>query len=290
MSSTVPSFLRACLSARLTPDIDAWVTQSCQLIESGDAKQLALRFGLASRRVGKAQLELTPDERNEAEILSPGWNPGLWSLTDAVRTLFVLSFPHDDPAVYQATLDKLFATGEVAEMIALYQALPLLPCPERFVDRAGEGIRTNIKSVFAAVAHHNSFPAAHLAEGMWNQMVLKCLFVELSLFPIVGLDARRNAELSRMLSDYAHERWAAKRSVHPELWRCVDIDLTPAAEQDFQKVIREGSAVEQEAVGLSLARSKSAAAHKLLAEIPEIAERIKSGKLSWESLVVRLAG
>ena len=44
-------------------------------------------------------------------------------------------------------------------------------------------------------------------------MVLKALFVESTLHPIQGLDARANEALAHMLCDYAHERWAAGRPV-----------------------------------------------------------------------------
>ena len=78
-----------------------------------------------------------------------------------------------------------------------------------------------MRVVFEAVAHRNPYPAEHFAEPAWNQLVLKALFVGSPLDPIVGLDARRNPTLARMLCDYAHERWAASRPVSPELWRCV---------------------------------------------------------------------
>ena len=63
-------------------------------------------------------------------------------------------------------------------------------------------------------------------------MVLKALFVETTLAPIVGLDERANPELARILRDYAHERWAAGRPVSPELWRCVGPFATDAAALD----------------------------------------------------------
>ena len=78
-----------------------------------------------------------------------------------------------------------------------------------------------MRPIFEAVAHASPYPAEHFSEAMWNQMVVKALFIGSTLAPIQGLDQRRNADLARMLVDYAHERWAAARGVSPELWRCV---------------------------------------------------------------------
>src|SRR5690606_6973098 len=105
--------------------------------------------------------------------------------------------------------------------VALYQGLPIFPDPERHVGRAAEGIRSNIKAVIEAVAHGNPYPADHLDEPAWNQMILKAVFVGIPLFPIQDIDRRANLDLARMLSDFAKERWAAGRTVSPELWRCV---------------------------------------------------------------------
>ena len=52
-------------------------------------------------------------------------------------------------------------------------------------------------------------------------MILKALFVGSTLAPILGLDARANPELARILLDYAAERGAAGREITPELWRPV---------------------------------------------------------------------
>ena len=43
------------------------------------------------------------------------------------RTRLVLAMPATDQRVWLTTLDQLFAAAGLEELVALYQALPLLP-------------------------------------------------------------------------------------------------------------------------------------------------------------------
>ncbi|MEO1341698.1 MAG: EboA domain-containing protein, partial [Cyanobacteria bacterium J06635_13] len=155
-------------------------------------------------------------------------------LVQLSRSLLLLSFPAQDSERYIATLDKIIGAADVEEAIAFYQTLPLLPHPEKFQLRAAEGIRTNMTSVFKAIAYHNSYPAQYLDDLAWNQMVLKALFVGIPLQPIYGLSERNNPHLAQMLLDYARERLAAKRTVSPELWELV-MPFQPKAVQELQE-------------------------------------------------------
>ena len=178
-----------------------------------------LAYSSASRYYKKQNLNLAPEELSK--FPTNDWNPDNWTLDRIARSLLLLSFPSEDVDNYVATLDKIIAAADVEEAIAFYQSLPLLPHPERFKLRAAEGIRTNMTSVFNAVAHHNTYPAKYLDELAWNQMVLKALFVGSLLQPIYGLEQRNNQQLSQMLIDYARERIAANRTVSEELWELV---------------------------------------------------------------------
>ena len=206
------------LARQVSPEGLTWFEQQRkQIVLDGVARKLFTSFSAVPRYIGKAKLELTAKELEEAN-LNLGFNPSNWTLDRVGRTILILSFPRQNPDRYFQTIDKIFAAADVSEAIALYQSLPLLPYPEKFKLRAAEGIRTNMTSVFNAVALHNSYPAEYLDDLAWNQMVLKALFVGTPLAPIYGLQQRNNPQLARMLLDYARERLAAKRSVSPELW------------------------------------------------------------------------
>jgi len=253
---TVMDCLQAWLTKRLSPEAAKWLEERLALVAGGDRKALFLAFGLAVRKTGKADLQLTPEELAQAEQARPGWCPTLWSVDQAARTLLILSYPSERAAEYRKTLDQLFSTGEVQELVALYQALPLLPHPEEFVFRGTEGIRTNIKSVFCAVAHQNPYPAEHFSDDQWNQMVLKAIFINVPLAPIIGLDQRANATLARILFDYAQERKAAHRPVTPELWRCVGPFADEAMSQELRRLAEQGTELEQEVAQTALARGQ----------------------------------
>ncbi len=277
------------LNRQASDDAIAWIEDRIQKIPGGEQRALFLAFGMAPRKVGKADLQLTEDDLKQAETARPGWQPNGWTLDQTARTLLLLSYPSTDQERYIETLDQLFAAGEVGELVALYQAIPVLPHPNVHVLRAAEGMRTNIPAVFRSIAHQNPYPAEHLEEGRWNQMVLKALFIELQLDPIVGLDQRANTTLMRMLIDYAHERWAAGREVSPELWRCVGPFANDTAIKDLTRVLEKGQPLEQQAAALALSQSSKPAATEALRKHPELERQLRNGKITWSDIASQLS-
>jgi hypothetical protein len=114
-------------------------------------------------------------------------------------------------------LSECFRQGDNGEKRAVLRSLVLMPEPAELCELASVGCRTNVVTVFEAIACENPFPARYLPEASFNQMVLKCAFVGLPLARVMGLDERRNADLARMAGDYAAERRAAGRSVPSDL-------------------------------------------------------------------------
>ncbi|MBR9841069.1 MAG: hypothetical protein GYB50_24775 [Rhodobacteraceae bacterium] len=203
----------------------SWAAQSLDtLAKSGQARDLYIFMGLAPRRLGKADLRLGPDDLAAAETARPGWSPAGWSIDGAARVLALLIFP--TPRPFAELFKDLRRTADVAELIALYRGLPLYPEPESLDFEVGEGLRSNIRAVFEAIAHDTPYPRDHFDDHRWNHMVLKALFVDTRLTPILGLRERANPELARILVDYAEERIAAGRPVPEDLW----IPLSPFRE------------------------------------------------------------
>ncbi|MFT4961250.1 MAG: hypothetical protein ACI92Z_002339 [Paracoccaceae bacterium] len=227
------------------PDQANWLISSLDTIAEGSPeKDLHVFLGYAPRKLGKADLALSAEDLAAADAAHPGWNPSGWSVDGAARVAALLATAGNRP--FSERFKDLRRTADVAEMIALYRGLPLYPDPEKLHFEVGEGLRSNIRAVFEAIAHHNPYPRDHFDEHRWNHMILKSLFVDSILSPIVGLKDRANPELARILVDYAQERWAAGRPVTPELWIPVKRFRTdPAIADQLSKAISDGHLTEE---------------------------------------------
>ncbi|MGF1620969.1 MAG: EboA domain-containing protein [Rhodomicrobiaceae bacterium] len=251
-------------------------------------KDLFITLGLIPRKLGKADLDLTADDLAEAGHVQPGWNPQGWSVDGTARVatlLQTIATANDFPARFR----QLCRTADVAEAIAFYRGLILYPSPETLESQAAEGVRSNMRVIFEAVAHDNPYPKQYFAEQRWNHMVLKALFVDSRLHPIQGLDERANPELAAMLRDYARERWAAGRAVTPELWRCVGpFASDEAAVADLLRASESADANERAGAALALSVSPSPLAAKRLAALPDLSAQIAEGSLTWDTLSTQL--
>lgn len=257
----------------------AWFRRALDEIAQGSSEAvLATSIGLAPRRLGKADLLLTSDDRALAAALRPGLDPADWSVDQLARIAFMAASHRGDDVAFAVRLNSFCATAEVNELIALYRGLPIYPAPALLEPIAREGIRSGIKPVFEAVAHRNPYPGEILSEDAWNQMVVKALFIGSSLWSIQKLDARANPRLARMLVDLAHERWSAGRPVSGELWRCV----APHADQDgiaaLTHVLETGTATERLAVALAL---QPVSAHPLKELVKDLEAQLATERMDW---------
>jgi hypothetical protein len=220
--TSINDLLHHWISQQVTQECLIWLDEKQkQIAEGANTRVFFTTFSAVPRYTGKNQLNLTSKDLKAASAIQTGWFPSNWSVDQAARTLLVLTLPQDDVDKYLYTLEQVFTTADVGELVTLYQALPLLPYPERLQKRAAEGVRSNMSAVFNAIALQNPYPAQYFDTLAWNQMILKALFVGSPLHLIQGLDSRANPELGRMLIDYAHERHSANRSVPAEIWRLV---------------------------------------------------------------------
>jgi hypothetical protein len=215
-------FLRGLLDARLTPSARQWLKASAQEIAGGasNARFCAL-FSLAARQAKRAPLAPDGAELEAAGRLLEGWNPERWNQLEAVRVMLVLArkdLAGDGGAL---ALAEAFRYADEGELCALLRSLALLPGPERFLERATEGCRTNMRSVFEAAALDTPYPVRWFDDLAWRQCVIKCLFVGAPLWRLHGLDTRLSPELARMALDLADERRSAGRPVPHELWLCL---------------------------------------------------------------------
>jgi hypothetical protein len=243
-------------------------------------------LALAPRAVGTRPLELDAMDLAEAKAVCAGWQPEGWRHDRMARILVLLDAAEvlgsDD---FHQELAYLFGAADVAELETLYRALILFPQPQRLLPQAMEGTRSNVTRVFTALAYENPFPASFFEEEAWNRMILKAAFLELPLAPIQGLDERTNSRLAELLLDYVRERWAARRPVRWDLWRCIGpaADL-PANAGFFERLLQAGSVLEQQAGVLALCSNPSRHAAALCAPWSEWTQAVRGQRLTWHLL------
>ncbi|MGW5231698.1 EboA domain-containing protein [Streptomyces nodosus] len=183
-----PDELRARLDRRLDPAARAWLDRALDEAAGhpdthGPISAWELRLAEAGRRCGPAH-------------------------ADAVRVL-ILSAAHPGTDA----LTRIYRQGTADERRAVLHALAhLLPGPEA-VPLVEDALRTNDTRLLAAAV--GPYAARHLDAHSWRHAVLKCLFTGVPVEEVADLAGRAagDAELARMLGDYAAERTAAGRPV-----------------------------------------------------------------------------
>lgn len=283
--SKAKALLHGWLSRRLSSEAMSWLDQQIKVLEAGQRpQQLAIAIGLAPRKVGKTDLDLTAAEFQAAQVVRPGLDPGGWSVDQAARILLVLASAGANRDAFAESIERVFTAAEIGEQIALLRGLPLLPEPERLIPYAAEGVRSAMQPIFEAVAHRNPYPRERFSEAQWNQMVVKTLFIGSRLSPIQGLDDRRNADLAQMLVDYAAERRAAGRAISPELWRCVAPFARDSDVATLSKILLSGTQAERSGAALALYECPLPAAKAALNPYADLVSAIEAGRLSWNSI------
>lgn len=284
MSVAARKLLRAWLLRQLDAPRGAWLEAQIAALQQDPADTaLDIALGMIPRRLGKEALALTAADLAAAGNTVAGWDPRGWGVADAARILVLSGLPAV-PKPFAERFRALCATADVAELVMLYRGLPLYPDPAALEAQVGEGLRSNMRGVFEAIAHRNPYPKAHFDDHRWNHMVLKALFIGSPLAPIQGLDERANPELARIMCDFAHERWAAARPVPFEIWRCVGPFAEGPAIDDLARALASGETLEQRAAALALAASPDRRAAQLLQGVPALASDISGRRLTWATL------
>lgn len=266
--ATPADLLDSQLSNVLKPEAARWLSDraaesaALDLATPAGVRALAIAHAQVARRLPRVPLGLAAAA---ASALRREWDPSRWTAVQAGRARLLAALPAADAAALVAAVDRLAEHADLDELVAIHQALPLLPHPERWTARAAEGLRSAMTAVYAAVALDNPYPSEQLAEGAWNQLVLKALSVGCPLDRIVGLDRRANAALAASLADTARERFAAGRPVNPQLWRCVGPFARAQDLPLFERLIASPDAHERAAATLALAACPLPAAAPLRA-------------------------
>lgn len=254
--------------------------------ESAPIKEVMTAFVAAPRHLPKKLVN--PSEQQSAQLsnLFEGFSVNNWTVVRLARVWLLSLFDDTDQQNYVHTIQTLFETAEMNELVALYSALPVLSYPERWLATATDAVRSNIGVVLDAIALQNPYPAKHFPEGAWNQLIMKSIFNDKPVELIYGLEERRNAELTRILIDFAHERWAAGRHVPPGVWRLVIPFINEELLSDLKKLFKSAREEDRQAAALVCYFSEFEPATELLENYPLLKEEIEKGNLSWKNFEI----
>ncbi|MEU8268022.1 EboA domain-containing protein [Sphaerisporangium sp. NPDC049002] len=199
-----------------------WLRTSAERIRADDGALAAL-FPAAGRACGRAPIPGEPD----------------WTVDQAVRAELLLALSSRGAALGR-TLFDLYAHGDAAERLAVLKGLPALDADGRLGDHGlpivRDALRTNDARLVRAAL--GPYGAEHLPDHSYRQAVLKCVFIGVPLGSVSGLDRRADAELARMLADYAQERLMAGREVPSDVWPLVEPH--PAVLTKVRALLAEG--------------------------------------------------
>lgn len=276
----VNEIIGAVVKNNISVEAEKWLEEFSQAKDQ--ATLLAKVFVMLPRKTGKLPIAISDEQQAVLNAAGFGYINS-WTIDRLARVWLLAGLDPGDKELLFSSINRLFLSAEVNEAVALYSALPFLPHPEIWAKRCAEGIRNNIGSVLEAIMENNPYPAANLDEAAWNQLVLKAFFTEKNIKLIVGLDQRANLQLALTLVDYAQERWAAGREVHPQLWRLVGRFINPEIFETLKTGLQHYNQVEQRAIALAISQSDYQPAKDYINTFPELKLALADGSLNWNS-------
>ena len=102
------------IARAVSDNATSWFRRAIESVRgASDGNALAAAIGIAPRRVGKADLSLTPNDRAQARALRRGLDPSDWTIDQLARSaLMVASYAGDD-AAFALHFDAFCSTAEM---------------------------------------------------------------------------------------------------------------------------------------------------------------------------------
>jgi len=206
------------------------------------------------------------------------------SIQEIARIYLLKSVLEFNSDFFKDKVANIIQLADTSELESFLKFLILLPNPEDYKFVAVEALRTNIATIFDAISAHNPYPALYFNNQQWNQMFLKAAFIQSELTTFNAVDERANKELARIISDYAHERWAAGRTIDPFFWRPVTNFIEGALIDDMQRLFESKDIVENKVAAICCFNSNNEIGKKMLEKYPMFMQQLEEKKLTWNSL------
>jgi len=277
MSAFIQKILWEIINQNTSETETSWLTEK----SNSEPLELMTAFVACPRFLSKKLITVQPETAAELNQAIAGFSVERWSLVRLARIWLLTHLDAAAEETYIKHINTLFDTAEMNELVALYSALPILGYPQQWLFRATDAVRSNMGFVFDAIALRNPYPAKYFNEAAWNQLVMKTIFNDKPIHFIEGLNERQNKNLALILSDFAHERWAAGRSVAPQVWRLTSSFLDETLLSDIQQLLKSGNIENQQVAAIASIESGYQPAIDLLAQHPELEKAVASNELTW---------
>lgn len=270
------------LEANESQDSIVWLAERIAKIQDSKAtKDLFMTYSLLASKFKATALLDANSKVSESVSLFVSHKASLLEISRIYLLVKVLEI---DANHFGPKVNSIIEVADTGELETFLKYLILLPNPEVFKSTAVEALRTNIATVFDAITLNNPYPGKYFNDQQWNQMYLKAAFMERNLSMIQAVDERANKDLTRIISDYAHERWAASRKIDPLFWRPVTGFLNDTLLLDMKRLLSSDDLQENKAGGLCCFNSKNDQALKMLNQYPQLKDKIASKEITWNTL------
>lgn len=283
MGFTDTKELKSILDIHLDASTHDWIQGKLdKIISTESGKDLYLAYSLIATKINN---DKTLDYKTISnEILRNYLSIQNASILQVARIYLLSKVLEGNGDYFEPKVANLIQVADSGELETFLKFLILLPNCEDYKQSAVEALRTNIATVFDAISADNPYPAKYFNDQQWNQMYLKAAFMQQDLSRILHVDKRANADLARIISDYAHERWAASRDVDPLFWRPVGEFLDDGLLKDMERLLQSDNPAENRAGALCCSRSDRPEAAALLEKHPDLRKDVTKGKIIWQNL------
>ncbi|UZO80579.1 EboA domain-containing protein [Aquimarina sp. ERC-38] len=274
--------IKIIIENQLSHEVKDWLhlkLKKCN--EQPSQRELYLTYSLIASKVPAFTIDFKNPEKDTLEVYLKQQNANLPELT---RIHFLTELLKNNSDFYTPLVKNIIQVADKTELATFLKFLLLLPEPGNYKEVAVDALRTNITSVFDAIALDNPYPSVYFTKEQWNQLFLKAAFMERDLRRIVHIDKMANPELSRIISDYAHERWKASRTVNPYFWRPVTSFMDTVILEDMKNLFESSNPIENKAATLCCYHSGDGKAKQLLLTHATWVNAVENGTLTWNTL------
>ncbi len=244
-------------------------------------------FPQLARRIGRRPLVSGEELISEAGVC---FDLSAWRACDAAAARLVRAAQPGDEL-----LVDLYRHGDMEEKASLLRCVQLLPISSASVELLGEVQRSNTTLHFEAGVLDSDFAVRALRDGGdaqgftrtdFENLVLKCAFLDLPAERMLGCFDEARPALSGMLRDFATEREAAGRSVWTDSYRFLGRALCEGALARLIGALEHGSDAVRHRAALGLVEgevgqvarfARERLAREPVGAIRELLERLAAG-------------